>query len=49
MEYLFPHRLNAERVDTNALHFMDDLIRFAEVQKSNPFHPWAPTLSMEDE
>jgi hypothetical protein len=49
MAYLFPHRLNADGVDTNALHFLDGLIRFAEVKESNPFHPWVSTLSMDDE
>jgi hypothetical protein len=49
MEYFFPHRLNAVGVDTNALHLMGGLIRFAEVKKSNPFHPWASALSMDDE
>ena len=46
MEELFPHGLNADGIDTNAPHFMDGLIRFGEVEDSDPFHlgypkyPW---------
>ncbi len=38
MEELFPHGLNADGIDTNASHFMDGLIRFGDMEDSDPFH-----------
>jgi hypothetical protein len=46
MKQFFPHRLNADGVDTNALHLMEGFFWRGEVKESNPFHrgctpfPW---------
>jgi hypothetical protein len=38
VECLVPQRFNGERIDTDALHFVDGVIRFGKVKKSNVFH-----------